>query len=66
MVVMTSLRLHCVAHNDNATVWPGNRTLYQQQTTLHIGLDNFQVECGDLVMTHVASHAQTFEYTTWK
>jgi hypothetical protein len=60
------LSLHRVAHNHDAAIWARNRALNQQQATLEIGLDYFKIQSGCLLMTHVAGHAQTFEYTTWK
>ena len=58
------LRLHCVTHDDNATVRARNRTLNQNEAALWIALHYFKIESGDLLVTHVASHSETFEYTT--
>jgi hypothetical protein len=61
-----SLPLHCITHDDYATVWTWNRTLDEDETTLKICLDNFKVERCYLLVTHVTSHAKTLEHATWE
>ena len=58
------LRLHCIADDDNATVGAGHGALDQQEATLEVGLHHFEVQRGDLLVTHVTSHLQTLEDAT--
>ena len=57
-----SLPLHCVANDDDTAVGAGHGALHQQQVALGIGLDDFQVERGDLLVAHVAGHALALEH----
>ena len=43
---------------------PGTEPLHEQQVALGVGLDDLEVERGDLLVAHVAGHLQALEHAT--
>ena len=52
-----------VADRDDATVRTRNRALDEQHVALGVGVDDFEVERGDLLVAHVSGHALALEHT---
>ena len=54
--------LHGVAQHDHAAAGAGDGALDQDQLPLRVGLDDLEVQGGDLLATHAAGHLRALEH----
>ena len=54
-------QLHGVADDDDAALGAGHGALHEQQALLGVGLDDLEVQGGDLLAAHATGHAGALE-----